>query len=106
MVDTPAIVRQTNGFEKFNPMQQKVLEAPWQTHNLVIASPTASGKTIIAELTGLESILNRGKKAMYTAPLRALASEHYHDLKKKYGDSQKIKMAVSTGDLDSSSKYL
>ncbi|MEK6970695.1 MAG: DEAD/DEAH box helicase [archaeon] len=73
---------------------------------MVIASPTASGKTIIAELTGLESILNRGKKAMYTGPLRALASEHYQDLKRKYGDSQKIKMAVSTGDLDSSSKYL
>lgn len=106
MVDVPAIVRQTNGFEKFNPMQQKVLDAPWQTHNLVIASPTASGKTIIAELTGLESILNRGKKAMYTGPLRALASEHYNDLKKKYGESQNIKMAVSTGDLDSSSKYL
>ncbi len=106
MVDVPEIVRQTNGFEKFNPMQQKVLDAPWKTHNLVIASPTASGKTIIAELTGLESILNRGKKAMYTGPLRALASEHYNDLKRKYGDSQKIKMAVSTGDLDSSSKYL
>lgn len=106
MVDVPLIVRQTNGFEKFNPMQQKVLDSRWQSQNLVIASPTASGKTIIAELTGLESILNRGKKAMYTGPLRALASEHFNDLKRKYGDSQKIKMAVSTGDMDSSSKYL
>ncbi len=106
MVSTPDVVKQTNGFDTFNPMQEKVLHSRWNTHNLVVASPTASGKTIIAELVGLESILNRGKKAMYTAPLRALASEHYNDFKKKYGESQKIKFAVSTGELDSSSKYL
>jgi helicase len=106
MVDVPALIQQANGFAQFNPMQTKVLQTHWQKQNLVVASPTASGKTIIAELTGLESILNRGKKAIYTCPLRALAGEHFRDLKEKYGDSQKIKMAVSTGDLDSSSKYL
>lgn len=106
MTNVPELVKQTNGFTQFNPMQESVLKADWQTKNLVVASPTASGKTIIAELVGLESILNRGKKAMYTCPLRALAGEHYNDLKKKYGESQKIKMAVSTGELDSSSKYL
>jgi helicase len=106
MSSVPDLVKEANGFSTFNPMQQKVLDAPWQTHNLVVASPTASGKTIIAELVGLESILNRKKKAMYTGPLRALASEHYNDLKKKYGDKHQIKFAVSTGELDSSSKYL
>ncbi len=106
MSNVPDLVKEANGFSTFNPMQQKVLDAPWTTHNLVVASPTASGKTIIAELVGLESILNRKKKAMYTGPLRALASEHYNDLKKKYGDKHQIKFAVSTGELDSSSKYL
>lgn len=106
MSSVPDLVKEANGFTTFNPMQQKVLDAPWQTHNLVVASPTASGKTIIAELVGLESILNRKKKAMYTGPLRALASEHYNDLKKKYAEKHQIKFAVSTGELDSSSKYL
>lgn len=106
MSSVPDLVKEANGFTTFNPMQQKVLDAPWTTHNLVVASPTASGKTIIAELVGLESILNRKKKAMYTGPLRALASEHYNDLKKKYADKHNIKFAVSTGELDSSSKYL
>ncbi len=106
MPDVPVLVQRANGFSAFNPMQQKVLDVDWRNKNMVIASPTASGKTIIAEWVGLESILTKGKKAMYTGPLRALAHEHYNDFKKKYSDSQKIKFAVSTGDMDSSSKYL
>ena len=106
MPSIPELVKEANGFSTFNPMQSKVLEVDWQNKNMVIASPTASGKTIIAELVGLESILNKGKKAMYTCPLRALAGEHYKDLKEKYGEKHQIKMAVSTGDMDSSSKYL
>ncbi|MEK6821239.1 MAG: DEAD/DEAH box helicase, partial [archaeon] len=105
-MDVPTLVKQTNGFEHFNPMQSKVLLANWKTQNLVVASPTASGKTIIAELTGLESIFNKRKKAVYTCPLRALAHEHHRDLKEKYSKPHQIKMAVSTGDLDSSSKHL
>ncbi|MDP2666830.1 MAG: DEAD/DEAH box helicase [Candidatus Diapherotrites archaeon] len=106
MHDIPLIVKEANGFDQFNPMQSAVLAAPWQKQSLLVASPTASGKTIIAELTGLESILNKRKKAMYTCPLRALASEHHADLKKKYAQKLDIKMAVSTGEMDSSSKYL
>ncbi|MFH0970652.1 MAG: DEAD/DEAH box helicase, partial [Candidatus Diapherotrites archaeon] len=101
-----SLVKQANGFQSFNPMQTKVLEVDWENQNLVVASPTASGKTIIAELAGLNSILNKGKKAVYTCPLRALAHEHYRDLKEKYAQQNNIKMAVSTGDLDSSSKHL
>ncbi len=102
----PDVVRLANGFEHYNPMQQLVLESAWQQSNLIVASPTASGKTIIAELCGMESILNKRKKVIYTAPLRALASEHYNDFKKKYAAPYNIRMAVSTGDMDSSSKYL
>lgn len=106
MANIPELVQQTNGFTDYNPMQQLVLQAPWDSKNLVVASPTASGKTIIAELTGMNSILNKRKKAMYTCPLRALANEHYTDFQNKYSKQQNIRMAVATGDMDSSSKYL
>ncbi len=100
-----SIVLERNNFEKFNPMQEAVLAKPWFSNNLVVCAPTASGKTIIAELCFLNCILNKGKKVIYTSPLKALASEHYKDWKKKYADLG-IRIAISTGDFDSSSHYL
>ncbi len=73
--------------------------------NVVMAVPTASGKTLIAELCMLKSILQDGGRALYIAPLKALASEKYHDFKKKY-ESLGVKIGIATGDLDSPSKYL
>jgi len=82
-------------------MQKKCLDK--LDKSLVVSAPTASGKTIVAELFVLNSVLNKRKKVIYTCPLRALASEHYKDFKKKY---PQIKFSLSTGDLDSSSSYL
>jgi len=107
-LDIPALVLSANNFEKFNPMQSACIKKGFGK-NLVVSAPTASGKTIVAELYMLQSVLSEGKKVIYTCPLRALASEHYSDFKKKYGaqnSEHKIKFAISTGDLDSSSSYL
>src|SRR5580693_1242286 len=82
-------------------IQKGVLEGK----NVVMAVPTAAGKTLIAELCMLKSILLHGGKALYIAPLKALASEKYNDFKKKY-DALGIKIGIATGDLDSPSKYL
>ncbi len=106
--DIPALVLRANEFEKFNPMQMACIKKGF-SKNLVVSAPTASGKTIVAELFMLESVLSERKKVIYTCPLRALASEHYNDFKRKYGaqeSAHKIKFAISTGDLDSSSSYL
>ena len=100
------IVLSANGFSEFNPMQKKALAAGIFENSTVVSAPTASGKTIIAELCALNSIINGKKKVIYTCPLRALASEHYKDFKKKYSKTQNIRMAISTGDFDSSSSYL
>ncbi|MEK6958632.1 MAG: DEAD/DEAH box helicase [archaeon] len=99
--DVEKMVLEANKFPSFNEMQKKCLGK--LSKNLVVSAPTASGKTIIAELFILESAMNDKKKIIYTCPLRALASEHYKDFKKKYPE---LKFALSTGDLDSSSSYL
>lgn len=99
-------VKEFNEFKEFNPMQRKALEKDWKNKNLVISSPTASGKTIVAELCALNSVINNKKKVIYTCPLRALASEHCNDFKKKYSKKLKIRTTISTGDFDSSSRYL
>ena len=102
------LVLTANNFPSFNPMQQACVKKGF-SKSLVVSAPTASGKTVVAELFTLQTVLNENKKVIYTCPLRALASEHYNDFKKKYSkqdSKEKIKFALSTGDLDSNSSYL
>ena len=67
--------------------------------------PTASGKTFIAELCMLKSILHNDGRCLYIAPLKALASEKFEDFKEKYS-SLGIKVGIATGDFDSPNKFL
>ncbi len=71
--------------------------------NLLICTPTASGKTLCAELAFTKTILEKKGKTVYVVPLKALASEKFKDFKQKYPF---IKTALSIGDIDSSDPYL
>jgi ATP-dependent DNA helicase len=75
--------------------------------NILVTTPTASGKTLIAMMAILKAI-EKGKKAVYLTPLRALASEKYHDLKvlENIDIGRKLKVMVATGDYGSSGKEL
>ncbi len=95
-----------NEFRSFNPLQKAALGKKIFEKNIVISAPTASGKTVIAELCALNTIINKKKKVIYTCPLKALASEHYSEFKRRYSKPLHIRVALSTGDFDSSSKYL
>ena len=67
--------------------------------NLVISFPTATGKTLLAEICFLEYFLKRPKKKMlYLAPLKALSAEKLQDF--KYLEKIGIKLRLSTGDYD------
>jgi helicase len=90
---------------ELRPCQEKAIDAGLlENKNLVICTPTASGKTLVGELAMLNNFLNRGKKAIYIVPLRALASEKYKSFTKKY--SQIVQTGISTGDLDAVDKKL
>ncbi len=99
-------VKELNSFDSFNPMQGKALKKGIYSKSVVVGAPTASGKTVIAELCALNCIINERKKAIYTCPLKAIASEHFREFKRKYSKEFGLRVALSTGDLDSSSKYL
>ncbi|MBS7622979.1 DEAD/DEAH box helicase [Candidatus Bathyarchaeota archaeon] len=99
------------GYDSLWPPQREAIEAGvLEGKNLVLASPTASGKTLIAELCILNNTLRCMGKALYLTPLRALANEkfeefqRYRDLSKT--DGSRIKIATSTGDYDSSDEWL
>ncbi len=72
--------------------------------NLVVASPTASGKTFIAEMAVIKNFLNGGK-AVYLVPLKALGSEKYEEFRKKY-ERIGMKVALSVGDMDGDDPWL
>lgn len=91
--------------EEFRPAQEKAINAGLlERKNLLVCTPTASGKTLIAELAMVKSILEEKGKAIYIVPLKALANEKFKDFKKRYG--LYLRIALSIGDLDSADPYL
>ncbi len=92
------------GIEELYPPQGEAVEAGISEGESVVASvPTASGKTLIAELAMLTSVA-RGGKALYIVPLRALASEKKAEFEEfeQYG----VDVGVSTGNYDSDGDWL
>ena len=99
------------GYDLLYPPQEDAIKAgALKGKNIVLASPTASGKTLVAEMVVLKSIVEKGGKALYLTPLRALASEKYEDFQKytsvEKAPGQKVRVAVTSGDYDSSDIYL
>ena len=91
--------------KKLRPAQEKAIKKGlFEGKNLLVCTPTASGKTLIAEFAALKSILENNGKVVYIVPLRALANEKYKDFTNRYG--KLIKIALSIGDLDSADPYL
>lgn len=96
--------------ELYPPQEEAVKAGALNGKNLVLASPTASGKTLTAELCALKHVLEKDGKALYLTPLRALASEKYQEFQ-KYATIQKksgrrVSIGISTGDYDSSDPWL
>ena len=90
---------------KLRPAQEKsIKKGLLKSRNLLVCTPTASGKTLIAELAALKSIIEGKGKAVYIAPLKALASEKYRDFKRKYNKIAKV--ALSIGNIDSADPFL
>ncbi len=96
--------------ELFPPQVEAIRAGALEGKNLLLASPTASGKTLVAELCALKHILEREGKVLYLSPLRALASEKYSEFKKYEAlikpNGRHIKVGISTGDYDSSDPWL
>ncbi len=94
------------GIEKLYPPQvDSIKSGLFEGVNQVIAIPTASGKTLIAILAIFNALDKYGGKAVYLAPLRALASEKFDEFK-EIADVLGYKVRISTGDFDQSAYYL
>ena len=88
-----------SGIEELYPPQAAAVEAGvTRGENVVAAIPTASGKTLIAEL----AMLTADGPALYIVPLRALAREKYES----FADLPGVSVGISTGDFDSPAEEL
>jgi helicase len=79
-------------------VQRAALDHTLSGDSLVLAIPTASGKSLVAYLTILDRAM-KGAKALYIVPLRALAQEKYDDLKRF--ETLGLKVGMSIRDFDS-----
>ena len=93
-----------DGIESLYPPQAEAVEAGVADGESLVASvPTASGKTLIAQLAMLAAV-DRGGKALYIVPLRALASEKREEFSafESYG----VSVGVATGNYEDTGEWL
>ena len=85
-------------FQRFpfelSPFQKWSLEAIIKGHHSLITAHTGSGKTLPAEFA-IQYFTERGKKVIYTSPLKALSNQKLYDFREKYPH---ISFGILTGD--------
>lgn len=76
----------TARFSHFNAVQSECLDVMLHSsNNVVISSPTASGKTVLMELAIIQLMQeNSGGKIIYIAPIKALCSERLKDWQSRF----------------------
>ena len=84
----------------YPPQAECVEKGMFEGKNLLVAIPTASGKTLVAEMA-MHFHIAKGGKCLYIVPLKALASEKYEDFSDKG-----VRVGISTGDYDRRDDYL
>ena len=77
-----------------DPYQHHALDALDAGQSVLVAAPTGSGKTIVAEYA-IRLALSTGGKSFYTTPLKALSNQKYQDLVRIHGAEN---VGLLTGD--------
>ena len=71
-----------------DPFQLHALDALDAGQSVLVAAPTGSGKTVVAEYA-VAVALAEGTRAFYTAPIKALSNQKFHDLRRIHGAEQR-----------------
>ena len=82
-----------SGLELY-PHQEEAVLRLLAGENVVLSTPTGSGKSLVA-LAGAFAMLAQGRRAVYTAPIKALVSEKFFELTASFGPSE---VGMVTGD--------
>jgi len=91
-------VLEKEGVKRFSNIQRLAIEkGVFKGEDLLLVSPSASGKTLIGELACVNTVLKNKGKAVFLVPLKAIAHEKYEDFKRRY-EGLGVKIGISTGD--------
>ncbi len=72
--------------------------------NIMVSSPTGSGKTLVGEMALLRAV-TCGKKGLFLVPLRALAVQVFKTMKERY-EHLGVMIGLSTGDFQGTGEEL
>jgi len=79
---------------ELDEFQIKACRALEEGAGVLVAAPTGAGKTIVGEFA-VHLALREGRKCFYTAPIKALSNQKFHDLVERYGAAN---VGLLTGD--------
>ena len=86
-------------FEKYpyslSDFQKYAIEAIVKGDHVLITAHTGSGKTLPAEFA-IDHFVSKGKKVIYTSPIKALSNQKYYEFTLKYPE---ISFGLFTGDI-------
>lgn len=78
-----------------SPFQKHAIDAITEGQHVLVTAHTGSGKTLPAEFA-IEHFYNKGKKVIYTSPIKALSNQKYYEFSKKF---ENIDFGILTGDI-------
>ncbi len=94
------LIKRVGDLELYPPQIKALRSGFLKGHNLLLASPTSSGKTLIAEVAMLA---NKGK-CVYLVPLKSLAQEKFNDFSELFNGL--LSVGLSVGDLTTGDERL
>ncbi|MGI8484249.1 MAG: DEAD/DEAH box helicase, partial [Thermomicrobiales bacterium] len=91
-----AIIAQFGALFPFplDEFQRRAIQVLLNDESVMVAAPTGSGKTVVAEFGIFNSFRGTGR-VLYTAPIKALSNQKFRDLRTVYGDQ----VGLLTGDV-------
>ena len=80
-----------------DPFQRVACELLEAGHSVLVAAPTGSGKTTVAEFAVALARKERDTHVFYTTPIKALSNQKFRELCSEYGEDQ---VGLLTGDVN------
>ena len=80
---------------ELSDFQKYAIEAIVTGNHSLVTAHTGSGKTLPGEFA-IEHFVKKGKKVVYTSPIKALSNQKYYEFTKKFPD---ISIGLFTGDI-------
>ncbi len=95
----PAVEAEIDQFAALYPFplddfQRDAIRILLHGDSVMVAAPTGTGKTVVAEY-GIYEVFKGTGRVLYTTPIKALSNQKYRDLRATYGDE----VGLLTGDV-------